>query len=52
MARLVRLDDNAISLLEQIKEEMRKKGIEKVTYSETVRYLARQVEIDNKTKSN
>lgn len=42
MARLVRLDDNAVDILEKAKEELRQQGIEKTTYSEAIRFLARQ----------
>jgi len=44
MARLVRMDDNAVNILKHIKNEMKKQGIEKTTFSETVRYLYRKAE--------
>ena len=47
MGKIVKLDDNAINILEQEKEEMRQQGIEKVTYSEAIRHLARQIDKSN-----
>ena len=39
MEHNLKIDDNAFQILNRIKEEMRKKGINKPSYNDAIRYM-------------